>query len=76
MQHLRMSRYDPQTGHDCDFNTLMADHQLIELPDIMQPDGGHVLEQNTAGFHPAPYESRSHTHHTTLAPLYSNLRFK
>jgi len=50
MQNLRMSRYDPQTGHECGFYTLMADHQLIELPDIMQPDGGHVLEQNTAGF--------------------------
>jgi len=44
MQHLRMSRYDPQTGHDCGFDTLMADHQLIKLPDIMQLDGGHVLE--------------------------------
>jgi len=43
-----------------------------------QPDGGHVLEQNTAEFHPAPFEPRSHTHHTSLllAPLYANLRFK
>jgi hypothetical protein len=78
MQHLRMSWYDPQTGHDCGLETLMADYQLTELPDIMQPDGGHVLEQNTAEFHPALFEPRSHTHHTSLllAPLYANLRFK
>jgi len=55
----------PSTGHDCGLETLMADHQLLELPDIMQLDGGHVSEQNTAGFHPAPFETRSHKHTTT-----------